>query len=123
MLQTQHAFAQTANQLCQQTYTQTISSCAQGLAALPLNNRAGVQKACVDQAKATKDSCVAGPTCAQTQQATFDAAIVTCNTTFNVNICASDPACVTYENYNLGVCTQAATDALNAGVQSCASKP
>ena len=122
MLQTQHAFAQTANQLCQQTYSQTISNCAQGLAALPLNTRPGAQKACVQQAKAAKDTCVVGPTCPQILQATFDAAIVTCNTTWDVNLlCGAnniDPSCTYYANYQLGVCTQAATDALNYGLQN-----
>jgi hypothetical protein len=114
MLQTQNSFAQTTNQLCQQTYSQTISTCANALALLPANARPGAQKSCIQQAKAAKDACLVGSnSCINNCENSFNVSEAICLQTYNPDSCGTDLTCVALVNQELSDCTAAATTVLN----------
>lgn len=116
------ANGQTSQQICRQQYAASVQTCAQNLDHLPPNERAGVQKACVQQAQTTRDACLAGVSpgaCLANCQATYTNQVQVCETTFNPAVCDGATTCEAIILAQRAECIDQATVELNQCVSQC----
>lgn len=109
-------------QECQKAYVTKITGCAQGLGFLEKIVRAGAQKACVEGAKVSRNSCLAGvvvPTCQDSCLAAYNILQQSCETAFSPAVCGGVVECEAEVLSQRANCVAVALDILNACTASC----
>lgn len=111
-----------ADNECGRAYGQSVKSCAESLEFLAPNVRAGAQKACVEDAKISKEACQSGVnTCLEDCNTSYQSSLGACESSYQQNLiyCDGDTVCNAYYLNQKSICESASVDTLNSCTASC----
>jgi len=125
LVQSQLSFAD--DNTCEKEFGLDVAYCAQSrdFSVLEPKDRGAEQKACVDDAKATKELCESGSgdQCLNTCEATYNSSVGICEQTYTQTVlnCGPNLICIAIAENTRAACIASAVTVFNTCVANCAA--